>query len=107
MDLSGFARRGCAALAAVVLALLPLASPAGANGVTFPIAAGSSGPYDYEVGVGPFSPLRTDLFVAVTPDGGGQPRYRCRCHGAGVSGWITRFGRSPGGEQQPGSSADL
>ena len=66
MDLSGFARRGCAALAAVVLALLPLASPAGANGVTFPIAAGSSGPYDYEVGVGPFSPLRTDLFVAVT-----------------------------------------
>lgn len=66
MGLSGFARRGCAALAAVVLALLSLASPAGANGVTFPIAAGSSGPYDYEVGVGPFSPLRTDLFVAVT-----------------------------------------
>ncbi len=66
MDLSGFARRGYAALAAVVFALLSLAGPAGANGVTFPIAAGSSGPYDYEVGVGPFSPLRTDLFVAVT-----------------------------------------
>ena len=66
MGLSGFARRGYATLAAVVFALLSLASPAGANGVTFPIAAGSSGPYDYEVGVGPFSPLRTDLFVAVT-----------------------------------------
>lgn len=66
MGPSGFARRGYAALAAVVFALLSLASPAGANGVTFPIAAGSSGPYDYEVGVGPFSPLRTDLFVAVT-----------------------------------------
>ena len=60
------AKRGYAALTAVIVVLLSMASPAGANGVTFPIAAGTSGPYDYEVGVGPFSPLRTDLYVAVT-----------------------------------------
>ncbi len=73
MEVSGLAKRGHAALAAVIVALLSFASQAGANGVTFPIAAGTSGPYDYEVGVGPFSPLRTDLYVAVTLMVGGNP----------------------------------
>ena len=56
-----------------MLAFLCVASPAAANGVTFPIAAGTAGPYDYEVGVGAFSPLRRDLFVAVTLMTGGYP----------------------------------
>ena len=73
IEVSGLAKRGYAALAAVIVLLLSFVSPAGANGVTFPIAAGTSGPYDYEVGVGPFSPLRTDLFVAVTLKVGGNP----------------------------------
>ena len=67
------AKRGYAALTAVIFVLSCMASPVGANGVTFPIAAGTSGPYDYEVGVGPFSPLRTDLYVAVTLMVGGNP----------------------------------
>ena len=37
------------------LFLLAAASPALANGVTFPVAAGESGPYEYQLGVGPFS----------------------------------------------------
>ena len=65
------------ALAVAVAAVSPLfsASPATANGVTFPIAAGASGPYEYQVGVGPFSPLRKAMFVAVTlmVDGGPVP----------------------------------
>ncbi len=73
MEVSGLAKGGCTALAAAIVVLLSFAGPAGANGVTFPIAAGKSGPYDYEVGVGPFSPLRTDLFVAVTLTVGGNP----------------------------------
>ena len=60
------------ATVAAAASLLFVASPATANGVTFPIADGVSGPYEYEVGVGPFSPLRTALLVAVTlaVDGG-------------------------------------
>lgn len=63
------------ALAAVtaVVWLLFSASPAAANGVTFPIAEGVSGPYEYRVGIGPFSPLRKALFVAVTLMAGGSP----------------------------------
>ena len=41
--------------------------------MTFPIAEGVSGPYRYEVGVGPFSPLRKALFVAVTLMADGSP----------------------------------
>ena len=54
------------AVAAATVCLLFVASPVTANGVTFPIAEGVSGPYEYEVGVGPFSPLRKALFVAIT-----------------------------------------
>ena len=59
---------GATSLAVVVAAvfLLAAASPATANGVTFPVAAGASGPYEYQVGVGPYSPLRKAMFVAVT-----------------------------------------
>ena len=49
------------------------ASSAAANGVTFPIAEGVSGPYEYQVGVGPFSPMRKSLFVAVTLTAAGNP----------------------------------
>ena len=69
----GLAKRGYATLTAVFVVLLSVTSPAGANGVTFPIAAGTSGPYDYEVEVGPFSPLRTGLYVAVTLMVDGNP----------------------------------
>ena len=58
--------RAVFAVVAAAASLLLVASPATANGVTIPIAAGVSGPYEYEVGVGSFSPLRTALFVAVT-----------------------------------------
>ena len=53
--------------------LLAAASPATANGVTFPVAAGASGPYEYQVGVGPYSPLRKAMFVAVTLMVDGSP----------------------------------
>lgn len=59
---------------AAAAVLLPMAaSPAEANGLTFPVAAGASGPYEYQVGVGPFSPLRKAMFVAVTLTVGGSP----------------------------------
>ena len=61
---------------AVVMAtvlLVAASSPAGANGLTFPIDAGASGPYEYQVDVGPFSPLRTAVFVAVTLMAEGSP----------------------------------
>ena len=61
------------AVAAAAVCLLFAAGPATANGVTFPIAEGVSGPYRYEVGVGPFSPLRKALFVAVTLMADGSP----------------------------------
>ena len=61
------------AVAAAATCLLFAAGPATANGVTFPIAEGVSGPYRYEVGVGPFSPLRKALFVAVTLMADGSP----------------------------------
>ena len=56
-----------------VVFLLAAASPAAANGITYPVAAGSSGPYEYQVGVGPFSPLRKAMFVAVTLMVDGSP----------------------------------
>ena len=46
---------------------LAAASPATANGVTFPVAAGASGPYEYQVGVGPYSPLRKAMFRSPSP----------------------------------------
>ena len=61
------------AVAAAAVCLLFAAGPATANGVTFPIAEGVSGPYRYDVGVGPFSPLRKALFVAVTLMADGSP----------------------------------
>ena len=61
------------AVAAAATCLLFAAGPVTANGVTFPIAEGVSGPYRYEVGVGPFSPLRKALFVAVTLMADGSP----------------------------------
>ena len=57
-----------AALALSVVAPV-LAHPAG----TTPVAAGESGPYGYEVAIGPYSPLRPELFVAVTLSEGGAP----------------------------------
>ena len=53
--------------------LLAAASPATANGVTFPVAAGAFGPYEYQVGVGPYSPLRKAMFVAITLTAEGSP----------------------------------
>ena len=41
-------------VAATAGCLLFAASPATANGVTFPVAEGVSGPYEYPVGIGPF-----------------------------------------------------
>ena len=63
------------ATVAAAASLLFVASPATANGVTFPIADGVSGPYEYEVGVGPFSPLRTAPVGRRNPGSGRQP-----CH---------------------------
>jgi hypothetical protein len=65
----------CAAalIAVAVVCLLFAASPAVANGVAFPIDEGVSGPYEYQVGIGPFSPLRKALFVAVTLTAGSSP----------------------------------
>ena len=65
--------RAVFAVVAATASVLLVASSATANGVTIPIAAGVSGPYEYQVGVGPFSPLRTALFVAVTLVVGGGP----------------------------------
>ncbi len=64
-----------ASLAVAVAAAFLLApvSPAEANGLTFPVAAGGSGPYEYQVGVGPFSPLRKAMFVAITLTAEGSP----------------------------------
>ena len=64
-------RTAAPALAAVVLCMAApvLAHPAG----TTLIAAGESGPYGYEVAIGPYSPLRPELFVAVTLAEGGAP----------------------------------
>ena len=66
---------GATTLVVAVAAALLLAapSPAEANGLTFPVAAGGSGPYEYQVGVGPFSPLRKAMFVAVTLTVAGSP----------------------------------
>ena len=61
------------AVVAAAVFLLVAASPAAANGMTFPIAAGASGPYEYQVGVGPFSPLRKAMLVAVTLMVDGSP----------------------------------
>ena len=60
-------------VAVTAVFLLAVASPAEANGLTFPVAAGGSGPYEYQVGVGPFSPLRKAMFVAVTLTVEGSP----------------------------------
>ena len=66
---------GATTLVVAVAAALLLAapSPAEANGLTFPVAAGGSGPYEYQVGVGPFTPLRKAMFVAVTLTVDGSP----------------------------------
>ena len=57
---------GARVLAVTVIALLSIVGPASANGLTVSVAAGISGPYAYQVGVGPFSPLRPELLVGVT-----------------------------------------
>jgi hypothetical protein len=67
------ARAMALAVAVIAECLLFAASPATANGVTFPIDEGVSGPYEYQVGIGPFSPLRKALFVAVTLTAGSSP----------------------------------
>ena len=61
------------AVVAAVVFLLVAASPATANGMTFPIVAGASGPYEYQVSVGPFSPLRKAMLVVVTLMVDGSP----------------------------------
>ncbi len=63
-----------ASLAVLAAAALSLPGPAAAHPAgTVPIAAGESGPYVYEVAVGPYSPLRADLLVAVTLAEGDAP----------------------------------
>ena len=63
---TGAAARAVVVAAVSVVFVLFAASPATANGVTFPIASGVSGPYEYQVGVGSFSPIRKSLLIAVT-----------------------------------------
>ena len=85
-----------ATLLVVAVAAAFLLSPVGsaeANGLTFPVAVGGSGPYEYRVGVGPFSPLRKAIFVAVTLTVGGNPVVDANVTlSASVDGSLTEVG---------------